>query len=327
MVSLAMGAAYVGPYSRRLRRLLTELAPDVLHTNGFKLHVLGARAAPRHVAVVWHVHEYVGRRPLSRALLARYVRRCARLVANSDSVAADILAALPHAPGVTRIYNAVDPAVFTPDGDVVDLDALSGLPPATPGTVRVGLVATYGRWKGHATFLDALARLDPSLPVRGYIIGGALYDTAGSQLTRAELESAIGSAGLAGRVGLTGFVERPAAAMRALDVVVHASTQPEPFGLVIAEGLASGRAVIVSAAGGAEELVADGVDALTHQPGDAAGLASCIARLAADPEMRRRLGAEARRSALRQFDPLAFARAFAGVYEEACARKGTHAGH
>jgi glycosyltransferase involved in cell wall biosynthesis len=69
------------------------------------------------------------------------------------------------------------------------------------------------------------------------------------------------------------------------------------------------------------------VDALTHQPGDAAGLASCIARLAADPELRARLGAEGRRSALRQFDPLAFARAFAGVYEKACARMGSHAGH
>ena len=69
---------------------------------------------------------------------------------------------------------------------------------------------------------------------------------------------------------LHGFVERPAAALRSLDVVVHASTQPEPFGLVIAEGMACGRAVIVSRAGGAVELVEEGVTALTHAPGDAA---------------------------------------------------------
>ena len=54
--------------------------------------------------------------------------------------------------------------------------------------------------------------------------------------------------------------------MRALDIVVHASTEPEPFGLTIAEGMASGRAVIVSAAGGAAEIVQDGVDALTCAP-------------------------------------------------------------
>jgi glycosyltransferase involved in cell wall biosynthesis len=105
--------------------------------------------------------------------------------------------------------------------------------------------------------------------------------------------------------------------MRALDVVVHASTQPEPFGLVIAEGLSSGRAVIVSAAGGAVELVTENVDALTHAPGDAAGLAACIARLLADPALRTRLGAAARQSALRQFDPDAFTRAFIDVYQEA----------
>ena len=58
-----------------------------------------------------------------------------------------------------------------------------------PGTVRVGLVATYGRWKGHATFLDAMRpRRSDVRRCRAYVIGGALYDTAGSQYTRAELE-------------------------------------------------------------------------------------------------------------------------------------------
>ena len=52
--------------------------------------------------------------------------------------------------------------------------------------------------------------------------------------------------------------------------------------------------MIVSAAGGAEELVTDGVDALTHAPGDVDGLARCIERLVADPALRARLGAAGR---------------------------------
>ena len=108
--------------------------------------------------------------------------------------------------------------------------------------------------------------------------------------------------------------------MRALDVVVHASTQPEPFGLVIAEGQAAARAVIVSAAGGAEELVTDGVDALTHAPGDAGGLARAIERLANDRALRTRLGLAARQSAVRRFDPDVFTRAFIEVYQEARSR-------
>lgn len=317
--SLVLAAGSIAPYSRRLARLLADLAPDVIHTNGFKLHVLGARVAPPS-ALVWHIHEYVARRPISRALLRRYASRCTAVVANSQSVAADVVSVLGESAPVTRIYNAVNPREFTPDGDALDLDALSGLPPAEPGTVRVGLVATFGRWKGHATFVEAVRRVRPSRPFRAYVIGGALYDTARSQHARAEIETLIASAGLTSRVGLTGFIDRPAAAMRALDVVVHASTQPEPFGLVIAEGMASARAVIVSAAGGAEELVTDGVDALTHNPGDAAGLARCIERLTADAALRARLGATARASALRQFDPDRFTRAFIDVYQDARAR-------
>src|SRR5437762_225950 len=241
--SMLLAAGGAGLYCRRLRRLLEALGPDVVHTNGFKVHVLGARAAPRGTPVVWHLHEYVGARPISRALLRRYVFRAAAIVANSCSVAADVTASIEPGAPVTTIYNAVDANVFTPEGPVVDLDELSGLPRAAAGTVRVGLVATFGRWKGHETFLDALRALPHDLPVRGYIIGDALYETAGSQHTRADFEQRVAALGLTGRVGLTGFIDHAPDAMRALDVVVHASTQPEPFGLVIAEGMASGRAV------------------------------------------------------------------------------------
>lgn len=323
--SMLLAAGGAGLYSHRLRRLLETLRPDLVHTNGFKVHVLGARAAPRGTPVVWHLHEYVGARPISRALLRRYVSRSVAIVANSCSVAADVRAVIEPAAPVTTIYNAVDPNVFTPEGPAVDLDALSALPLAPAGTVRVGLVATFGRWKGHDTFLHALRALPHDAPVRGYIIGDAVYDTAGSQHTRADFEERIAALGLADRVGLTGFIDQAADAMRALDVIVHASTQPEPFGLVIAEGMASGRAVIVSAAGGAEELVTDGVDALTHVPGDGQGLSRCIALLATDAALRQRLGATARETARRRFDPTAFTRAFIDVYQASRDRALAHA--
>ena len=80
-------------------------------------------------------------------------------------------------------------------------------------------------------------------------------------------------------MGFTGFLEDTAAAMRSLDIIVHASTQPEPFGMVIIEGMACGKAVIASQAGGAAELFTDGENALAHRPGDASALARQIERL------------------------------------------------
>ena len=137
-------------------------------------------------------------------------------------------------------------------------------------------MATFARWKGHATFLRALGLLPETLPVRGYIVGGPVYTTGASQVSLEELQRAGAAEGLDGRVGFVGYVPTPPHAMRALDVVVHASTEPEPFGLVIAEGMACGRAVVVSAAGGAAEIIEPGVNALSHEPGDAAGLADRI---------------------------------------------------
>jgi glycosyltransferase involved in cell wall biosynthesis len=120
-------------------------------------------------------------------------------------------------------------------GARANLDAMSGLPQAPANTIRVGLVATLARWKGHATFLEAIARLPDPLPVRAYIVGDAMYQTEGSQYSLDELRQLARSLGLADRVGFTGFVHTPEATFRALHVVVHASTAPEPFGLVIAE--------------------------------------------------------------------------------------------
>ena len=325
--ALLMAAGSLPPYDRRLAGLLAAISPDIVHSNGFKMHVLGARALPAGAALVWHLHENVQRRPISRTLLRRYARRCAIVVANSRSVSIEIESILAGDAPVRTIHNAVDPDVFSPDGPIIDLDALAGLTPAATGTVRIGLVATYGRWKGHSTFLDAVRTLDRATPWRGYIIGGALYDTGGSQYSRAELAADVVAAGLSDRVGLTGFIDRPAAALRSLDVVVHASTQPEPFGMVIAEGLACRRAVIVSAAGGAAELVTDEVDALTHDPGDVAGLAHCLARLVADSDLRARLGKAGRAAALHRFSPDDFVRRFIDAYEEARVRAAAHAGH
>jgi glycosyltransferase involved in cell wall biosynthesis len=316
-VKLLRAAADLPAYERRLREALSAIGPDVLHTNGFKAHIVGARARRPGRGLVWHMHEYVGRRPMTRTLVRRYARRASVIIANSESVAVDVREIAGAGVPVRVIHNAVDLRRFSCAGPVIDLDARCGLEPAPAGTVRVGLVATFSRWKGHETFLRAIAALPPALPVRGYVVGGALYATDGSQHSAGELRRLASDLGLTGRVGFSGFVDGVDGVMRALDVVVHASTAPEPFGLVIAEAMACGRAVITSGTGGAGELVRDGVDAITHRSGDPADLASGIERLATDAPLRTRLGRAARETAERRFDAGRFAEEFARTYEGA----------
>jgi glycosyltransferase involved in cell wall biosynthesis len=313
LADLPLVALPVARYLSHLRRIVSHWSPDIVHTHGTKAHVLAAWAGlPGRL--VWHLHELAGRRPVSARLLRLSAGRVSGAIAVSSSVAADFRALAPACRTWT-IPNGVDLERFAPGGPCADLDAASGLPPAPPDTLRVGLVATYAWWKGHDVFLQALARTTADRPVRGYIVGGPIYATRGaSQVERPALEATIRALGLEGRVGLAGFIEDVPAVMRALDVVVHASTEPEPFGLTIAEGMACGRAVIASGTGGAAEIVRDGATAVTHQPGDVDGLARAIDALVADPALRARLGQSARESAEEHFDARRAADAVDALY-------------
>lgn len=300
-------------YVSALRRAIRACGATVIHSNGVKAHIAAALAKPAGSRLVWHLHEYVQTRPVTAAILRRFVHRADAVVANSESVLADAAAALARRTCVRRIYNAIDLDVFRPDGATLDLDTPSGLAPDDTLT-RVGLVATFARWKGHEVFIEALARLARRRPVRGYIIGSPVYSTAGSQWTLPELKARADASGLTGAIGFTGQVNDVASAMRTLDVVVHASVRPEPFGMVIGEAMACGRAVVAARTGGAAELFDDRIHALGHAPGDAAELADRLEELVSDPSLRAALGARARTAACARFAPDRMAAEFREAY-------------
>jgi glycosyltransferase involved in cell wall biosynthesis len=314
---VAAAAAGLGTarHGARLRALVDRWAPGIVHANGIKMHVLAARLGVQ--PLVWHLHDYVGRRRVSAMLLRRYAPRPACIVAPSEDAASDARRALEHP--VQVLPNGVDVSRFGPEGPLADLDAAAGLP-SVSGVVRVGLVATYARWKGHETFLRAVAALPVDLPVRAYVIGGPLYGRSASELSREELARTAQAAGAANRVGFIDFQRDLAPVYRALDVVVHASTEPEPFGLVVAEAMACGRAVIVGDRGGVSEIVTPD-SARPHRSGDVADLARAIAALAVDPLQRERLGGCARRRVLERFSLDRFRSRLLDLYEQLGAGK------
>jgi glycosyltransferase involved in cell wall biosynthesis len=318
-LSLALGGVRAGwpawRYVRQLRAAVAAFAPEIVETNGLKMHLLGIWGRGKRTPLVWHLHDHLARRPLSVRALRRYAHDCSAVITPSESVAHEVEALGGALPPIRTIGNGVDLLRFSPHGGRIDLDERAGLSAAPEGVVRVGLVATFARWKGHRLFLEALAALPSSLNVRAYVIGGPIYESPESQVSIEELRTAAVRLGLDGRVGFTGFLEDPAPAIRSLDVLVHASTEPEPFGLAIAEGLACGRAVVASARSGVASLVTPDVDVLTFTPGDANALARAIERLATDGDLRARLGRAARVAAERHFGRGRVASQLAEVYE------------
>jgi len=325
LVGLGKAVVATGRYARSLARWLGEIEPDIIHTNGFKMHLLGAWTRPQPSHLIWHIHDYVSARALMRRLLRPFRKRCSAAIVNSKSVAEDLERVLPGL-RIVPIYNAIDLQRFSPLGNHLDLDVIAGLPPAPAGTVRVGLIATFARWKGHKVFLRALAGFANDASVRGYIIGGPIYQTDGSQWSKAELQQEVDRLGLGGKVGFTGFLEDIPAAMRSLDIIVHASTQPEPFGMVIIEGMACGKAVIASEGGGAAELFTDGENALGHPPGNDAALLLQIARLSAVPELRNKLGQAGRATVERHYHGKRLAAELLDLYREVAGHEAAQSG-
>jgi glycosyltransferase involved in cell wall biosynthesis len=77
--------------------------------------------------------------------------------------------------------------------------------------------------------------------------------------------------------------------------------------------MATARPVVVSRAGGAEEIAEAG--ALFHSPGNVGELAQAIAQLAGDASLRASLGTAGRRAALRLFGKQRLSDALVPLYE------------
>jgi glycosyltransferase involved in cell wall biosynthesis len=187
--------------------------------------------------------------------------------------------------------------------------------PKHAGTT-IGIVGRLAPWKGQHVFLDAFAQAFRGTKVRGRIIGSALF---GEDSYADSLRRQAERLGIAHQVEFRGFREDVWAELRALDVLVHSSVRPEPFGQVVLEGMAAGVPVIAAAAGGPTELITDGVDGLLTRPGDPTELAGAMRRLVDDPELRARL-ADAARERSREFTPERTAEQLLAVYRQVVSR-------
>ncbi|HET6841825.1 MAG TPA: glycosyltransferase family 4 protein [Candidatus Angelobacter sp.] len=323
-LQLAASVFPVRAWSRQLHQAIEEFAPDLIHSNTLKMHVLGSFANRTRRPLIWHLHDYIGSRPFMRRALRFCRNRCTAVLANSNSVRDDARHILNRrtgndelgGPEVLTVYNAVDLNEFSPHGPAANLDALCGLQPPAAPVVRVGLLATMAWWKGHRDFIEALDVLQAEA-IRGYMIGGPLYESVGSQESLDDLKALSAELGLQDQFGFTGFVEKPAEVIRALDIVVHASTRPEPFGRVVVEAMACGKPVITTALGGAAELVSIGDNALNYQAGEVEKLTLRIFELARSPQLRQKLGSAGRETAEKKFDRRRLGKQLGDAYSKA----------
>ncbi len=260
--------------------LLRARRPHLVHcATSACLPVAVAARAARVPGVSLHVQEMW--RPAEAVLLRAMARPATLRLTVSGAVdrAADLRGSI-----------VVTNAVAASEAPVPPVHPASG-----PRSLRFVVASRWNAWKGHRTLLRAwaLARCPGHLtilggpaPVGRNVHVPALVD---------ELVPDPSTVTIVGEVADIGQH------LRAADVLVLPSDQPEPFGLVAAEAFAHGRPVVASRAGGVVDVVTDGVDGWLYPPGDAGALAAVLAGLTADDV--RAAGRRARATYLARYTP------------------------
>jgi glycosyltransferase involved in cell wall biosynthesis len=294
----------------KLARLTSRIRPDVIHSNSMKAHLLAVPAARMAgVPHVWHVRDI---------LESGWLQRGFSLVAG---FAASRVLCLSHAAArqfdgtradrnVQVVYNGIRPEPTSSD----EVEAWRGRLGAGEGDLLVGMVGQIAYWKGQDVFVEAAARLVADAPhVRFAIVGECLFPENEGEFEAATRQRSR-DAELADVMVWAGPAQPIEPVMAALDILVHASRLPEPFGRVIVEAMAQGTPVVTTSTGAGPELVPAEAGRLLPA-GDAGVLAQTLGALVVD---RAELAAMSRaaRVAAQRFDISATAAHVLAVYAE-----------
>jgi glycosyltransferase involved in cell wall biosynthesis len=256
---------------------------DLVHANTAAAAICSAFAdRGRTKPLVVHLRDLVTIDSLGRfgfgAFTRIALRRADGVIANSRTTLASAQEWLR--PGLPRMV------IQSPSG----IDRRVRVPrPVTP-VRQIGMVGRLQRWKGQHVFLRAFALAFRGTDVRARIAGAPLFaETAYEN----EIRRLVAELGIADQVDLLGHVDDVPEFLDSIDVLVHASTRPEPLGQTVIQGLAQALPIVATEGGGPGEWIRPGVNGLLVPPNDPEGLGQALLRLADAAELRAGLAAGA----------------------------------
>jgi alpha-maltose-1-phosphate synthase len=259
----------------------------------------------------WKAEQLGGGYALSSWSERTAVEAAAAVIAVSDGMRADVLAAYPAvSPERVRVIrNGIDTAEYSPDPATDVLDRY-GVDPGRPSVIFIGRVT---RQKGLPVLLRAAASIDPAAQL---VICAGQADTPELEAEVDELAAQL-RASRSGVVWLAGMLAK----REVIQLLTHATVFAcpslyEPLGIVNLEAMACGTAVVASRVGGIPEVVADGETGLLVPPADPPALAGAINALLEDEGRAEQMGRLGRARAETEFGWPSVAAQTAALYAE-----------
>ncbi len=293
LLPLAFGhkAAYLLTV-QRLRKLLDQADPDLVHAHYVSSYGLLGAMANRHpyVVSVWgsDVYDFPAQGPAQRKIVEFALGRADAVCSTSHVMKAETAKYTDKAIAVTPF--GVDMTRFAPAPRPADGRTVFGIVKTMKPKYGVDVLLQGYREFGDAAGPEVFARTDL------VVVGG------GPAL--AEYTELAASLGLAGRVRFTGQVDHAdvPAAINGFDAFfVPSVLDSESFGVAAVEAQACGVPVVVSAVGGLPEVVRDGETGFVVPPRDPGAIAAKMALLAGDAGLRERLGRAGREHVVAEY--------------------------
>lgn len=277
-------------------RLLRELNIDIVHLNNSIVRnndwMLGAMLA--RVPCITHERGINKHYPLIARLLGK---RLKAIVCISNAVRDNLKDHSIDTRNLVTIYNAIDPRVVSVTTEASDVLQRQNI---TPGARIVGVVGNIKFWKGQETMIRALPLILRDVPDLVCLLVG---DTApADQAYHDHLLKLAGELGVTKNIRFTGYTRNVADFINVMEVVVHTSVEPEPFGRVLIEAMAMSKPVVGARGGAVTEIIEEGKTGLTFTPGDPSSLAEMIRRLLLSPETTVTMGHNGRERLDSEFD-------------------------
>ncbi len=293
----AMELAYAWVAYRRLERAYRDFRPDCLYERYNLFTPSGLWLHRKHrLPMLLEVNgPLVDERSrfggLALKRLARWSERAVWCGADYVLPVTRVLAGHVRSAGVPE-----ERIVVIPNG--IDRDRFERAPSRPEAKRRLGLedrlvlgfTGFVREWHGLERVIDFVAEGDPALGLHLLAVGDGP--------AKASLAAHASRLGVGDRVVFTGVVDRDRIRdyIAAFDVALQPAVRPYASPLKLFEYMVMGHAIVAPATPNLREILTGGEDALLFDPGSDASFRDALERLCADPDLRRRLGAAARRS-------------------------------
>lgn len=264
-------------FLRRQRVSLVHLNNSIIRNHPWMVAALLAR-----VPCVTHERGINERFSLRTRLLARSLRA---VICISAAVRDNLVSKGLGRLHLVTIPNGLDPESMCARREAAQVRAELGL---APEQRLIGVIGNVKPWKGQEVVVRAMGLLRDRYPDLACVFVGDTSQGERDYVRR--IESLAEELGLAQRIKITGYRSDVADYLAALDIQVHASIAPEPFGRVLLEAMAFSKPLVASGGGAVPEIVIDGETGLLFQPGAPEDLARCIGRLLDDPALAGQMG-------------------------------------